>query len=116
MRVSGYEIPDKKKLLISLRTIFGIGKTRASIILKHLNVSEDFKTKDLTSDMIVQIENFINQNYKVGSELQSANYAILRAHAAINLIRAKRKRLGLPRHGRTKSNAKTTRRLRKGGI
>ena len=47
-RIAGVDIPNEKRVVISLTYIYGIGPTRASKILKEAGISEDIRVKDLT--------------------------------------------------------------------
>ena len=47
-RISGIDIPKEKRGVISLTYIYGIGISRAKMILKSANVSEDKKVSDWT--------------------------------------------------------------------
>ena len=47
-RIAGVDIPNEKRVVISLTYIYGIGPARASTILKEAGVSEDIRVKDLT--------------------------------------------------------------------
>ena len=46
-RISGVDIPNNKRVVISLTYIYGIGKPTAEEILKNANVSVDKRVKDL---------------------------------------------------------------------
>ena len=45
-RISGVDIPNNKRVVISLTYIYGIGKPTAEEILKNANVSVDKRVKD----------------------------------------------------------------------
>ena len=49
-RVLNIEIPNNKRVVISLTYIYGIGKSLASKILKDAKVDENIKVSDLTED------------------------------------------------------------------
>ena len=46
-RIAGVDIPDNKRVDISLTYIFGIGTTISSRILKNASIDPSKKTKDL---------------------------------------------------------------------
>ena len=56
-RFAGVDIPNNKRVVISLTYIYGIGPSTASKILKECGISEDIRTKDLTTEQ----ENAIRQ-------------------------------------------------------
>ena len=45
-RISGIDIPKEKRGVISLTYIYGIGISRAKMILKSANVSQDKKVSE----------------------------------------------------------------------
>ena len=54
-RIAGVDIPNEKRVVISLTYIYGIGPTRASKILKEAGISEDIRVKDLTEQQLSAI-------------------------------------------------------------
>ncbi len=111
MRISGINIPEKLVLREGLRKIFGIGHTRALYICEKVGLDSGIRVKDVTPEQSKAIQEIIESEFKVGSELiQEKNRFIL---DAIHMQNYKGKRLlkGLPVNGqRTKSNSKTSRR------
>ena len=67
-RISGVDIPNEKRIVISLQYIYGVGETTAKNILKAANVSEDIRTKDLTEDQLSAIRSQVAK-YKVEGDL-----------------------------------------------
>ena len=51
-RIKGVDIPNEKRVEVSLTYIFGIGKQLANRILKATNVDPSKKAKDLTEEEI----------------------------------------------------------------
>ena len=51
-RIAGVDIPNEKRVVISLQYIYGIGETTAENILKNAGVSEDIRVKDLTEEQL----------------------------------------------------------------
>ena len=47
-RIKGVDIPDNKRIEISLTYIYGIGRNLAKQILKEVNIDPATKTKDLS--------------------------------------------------------------------
>ena len=54
-RIAGVDIPNEKRVVISLQYIYGIGETTAENILKNAGVSEDIRVKDLTEEQLGKI-------------------------------------------------------------
>ena len=54
-RIIGVDIPENKRVLISLTYIYGIGLSTAKKILSKAKVSEDIRAKDLDENQISMI-------------------------------------------------------------
>ena len=63
-RIAGVDIPNDKRVVISLTYIFGIGKPLSQEILKKVIISEDKRVKDLTEEELTAIRNEL-AHYKV---------------------------------------------------
>jgi len=113
-RIAGVDIPNDKRIEISLQYIYGIGPHFASLILKEANIAPETKAKDLTEDEVSRIAGIIDRNYVVEGQLRrqiSQNIARLKD---IGCYRGLRHRRGLPVRGqRTRSNARTRKGPRK---
>ena len=49
-RIAGVDIPNEKRVVISLTYVYGIGLATSKKILAAAGISEDIRVKDLTSD------------------------------------------------------------------
>ena len=58
-RVIGIDIPSKKRLVISLTYIYGIGLHRSKEIIERLGLNPDMHAEDLTQEQIVQLNNLL---------------------------------------------------------
>lgn len=107
-RIAGVDIPNEKRVVVSLTYIYGIGPTFSRAILKDAQIDENTRAKDLTEDQISHIASIIDRNYVVEGQLRrqvTQNIARLRD---IHCYRGLRHRKGLPVRGqRTKTNART---------
>jgi small subunit ribosomal protein S13 len=107
-RIAGVDIPNNKKIGISLRYLFGVGPTNALEVLKEANIEPDRKASELTEEELAQITTVLENGYVVEGALRrqvSQNVARLRD---IGCYRGLRHRRGLPVRGqRTQSNART---------
>ena len=54
-RIKGVDIPNDKRVEISLTYIYGIGRNLSKTILKNANVDLDKKAKDLSEDELARI-------------------------------------------------------------
>ena len=61
-RIAGTDLPKKKRLVIALTYIFGVGDTRAKQICKGVNLDESMHTDNLTDEQVVQLRNYIDEN------------------------------------------------------
>lgn len=108
IRILGVELPTKKRLVIGLRAVYGIGPTRSFQVCKGVDISEDVRIKDLDPAQVSQIADYINENYKVEGELRREISANIERLKSIKCYRGLRLRARLPVHGqRTKSNSRT---------
>lgn len=114
-RLLGVDIPNDKKLPISLRYIFGVGPARADFIVKSLGLDPHMRAKDLNEEQINKIMAFIaEKKYTVEGDLRREQATNLKRLQAINCYRGIRHRRGLPVRGqRTQTNARTRKGKRK---
>jgi small subunit ribosomal protein S13 len=112
-RIIGVDIPNEKRVVISLTYLYGIGKPLAQQILKDTNISEDIRVKDLTEDQLVAITNEVKK-YKVEGDLRRDIALNIKRLQEIGSYRGLRHRKGLPVRGqRTRTNARTRKGPRK---
>jgi len=112
-RLLGVDIPNRKKIEFSLRYIYGVGPTRAKLILEVTGIDPNRRTQDLNEHEISQISNYImDQKIMVEGDLRRAVTNNLKRLQSIRCYRGLRHQRGLPVRGqRTITNART----RKGG-
>ena len=112
-RISGIDIPKERRGVISLTYIYGIGISRAKMILKSANVSEDKKVSEWTDDDTANIRSAVSQ-LVIEGELRAENQINIKRLMDIGSFRGIRHRLGLPLRGqRTKNNSRTRKGKRK---
>ena len=112
-RISGIDIPKEKRGVISLTYIYGIGISRAKMILKSANVSEDKKVSEWTDDDTANIRSAVSQ-LVIEGELRAENQINIKRLMDIGCYRGIRHRTGLPLRGqRTKNNSRTRKGKRK---
>ena len=112
-RISGVDIPKQKRGVIALTYIFGIGKSRATRILKKAKVSQDSKVLDWTDEETGRIRDVVS-SFKIEGELRSENQINIKRLMDIGCYRGIRHRTGLPLRGqRTKNNSRTRKGKRK---
>ena len=113
-RIAGIDIPNNKKVDVSLRYIYGIGANNALAICHKTNVSSETKVRDLTEDELSRLREVIDKDYIVEGDLRREINGHIRRLIEIGCYRGVRHRRGLPVHGqRTRTNARTKRGARK---
>ena len=106
-RIAGVDIPNEKRIVISLTYIFGIGLPTAKKILAAVNISEDIRVKNLSEEQLTAIRNEVAK-YKVEGDLRREVSLNIKRLSEIGCYRGLRHRRGLPVRGqRTKTNART---------
>ena len=109
-RIARVDIPENKRVLISLTYIYGIGKRISQDILKKANIDSSVKTSQLTDDDVSRIRQLIESEYLVEGELRVEVQNNIKRLQEIVSYRGVRHRKKLPCRGqRTKSNARTRR-------
>lgn len=110
LRIAGVNIPDEKRIEISLTYVFGIGPATAVKILDSLKISKQTRTKDLTEDEQNQIRDFVEKKYSVEGELKHKIRTNVKRLKEVGAYRGIRHQRGLPVRGqRTKTNNRTVR-------
>ena len=113
-RIVGVDIPDNKRGEIALTYVYGIGRSRANMILEKAGVDKDLKVKEWNDDQFAAIREVIGNNYKVEGELRSEVQMSIKRLMDIGCYRGIRHRIGLPVRGQsTKNNARTRKGKRK---
>lgn len=107
-RIIGIDIPEKKRLVISLTYLYGIGPHKAVEICDKLKLNPSTRVKDLSSDDIAKINTILQSDYTVEGDLRRQVRDNIQRLIKINSYRGMRHRTGLPVRGqRTKTNSRT---------
>lgn len=107
-RIAGVNIPDNKRLVISLTYVFGIGLTTSRKICSSLKISESKRVKDLTDKELVDIRGYIEQNVQVEGDLRREVNLNIKKEKDMRSYRGTRHIKRLPVRGQnTHSNART---------
>lgn len=113
-RIAGVDIPNEKRVDISLRYIYGIGPTSAASICDRTGIARETKTRDLTDAELSRIRELLEKEYLVEGDLRRDVRQNIQRLIEINCYRGIRHRRGLPVRGqRTKTNARTKRGARR---
>lgn len=106
-RILGIDIPNDKKIKISLQYLHGIGDTSASKLLTSVGVDPDRRAKDVTDEELARIADYVDKNLVVEGQLRRQIAQNIQRLKEIGCYRGLRHRKGLPVRGqRTRSNAR----------
>jgi len=107
-RISGVNIPPKKRLVISLTYIYGIGLPIAKRICKDTKLSEDKRVKDLNDEDLIKLRAIIERNFKVEGDLRREVSLNIKKKKDLRTYEGLRHIKRLPVRGQnTHSNART---------
>lgn len=113
MRIAGITIPDDKQLAYGLTAIYGIGLSRAKLILKEVGISNDKKPTELNTTE----ENAIREKveaFRIEGDLKREIASNVKRLKDIQSYRGSRHAKRLPARGqRTKTNARTLKGVKK---
>ena len=106
--VSGVNIPDHKRVEIALRSVFGIGATRARKVASEANLEDNPRVRDLAEDQLSRIREIIDRSFKVEGDLRREVQMNIRRKIEIRCFQGIRHVRGLPVNGqRSRTNART---------
>lgn len=107
-RIAGVNIPTNKRVLISLRYIYGIGPANAKVICEQLGIPEERRVNQLTDEEILKLRELIDREYRVEGDLRRETAMNIKRLMDMACYRGLRHRKGLPVRGqRTHTNART---------
>jgi small subunit ribosomal protein S13 len=116
-RIAGVDLPPKKRALIGLTYIYGIGRSRSHSILYRAGVNPDKKIGELSEEEISRIRQIIEEEGAVEGDLRKEVQMNIRRLIEMGSYRGLRHRRGLPVRGqRTHTNARTRKGPRRGTI
>lgn len=113
-RIIGVDIPKEKRIDVSLRYLYGIGKTTSAALLKEAGIDAAKRAKDLSEEEISRITAVIQKTYRVEGDLRREISQNIKRLMDIGSYRGLRHKKSLPVRGqRTKTNARTRKGPRK---
>ena len=106
-RIKGVDIPNDKRIEISLTYIYGIGRQLSKTILNDAKVDLNKKAKDLTDDELSRIRKEVDKYLTEGDLRREINLNI-KTKKEINSYQGTRHKKNLPVRGqKTSRNART---------
>lgn len=113
-RILGIDVPDNKRLEISLTYIYGVGRRLSNEIISKLGLNPDMRAHKLSQDEIARINHMLQSEYVVEGDLRRQVQNNIKRLISIHSYRGLRHRSGLPVRGqRTRTNARTRKGKRK---
>jgi small subunit ribosomal protein S13 len=107
-RLIGVEIPDSKRLEVSLTYIYGIGRTTAAKVCRELHLDPGMRPRELSEEQLTNLANHIQGTMSVEGQLRREVAGNISRLRDIACYRGLRHRRGLPVNGqRTRTNART---------
>jgi small subunit ribosomal protein S13 len=107
-RISGVDLPKKKRIEYGLTYIFGIGLKSSRDILTKAGISLDKRVHELSEDEIAAIRKVIQADFMVEGDLRKQVAMNIKGLMDLGSYRGIRHRRGLPVRGqKTKTNART---------
>ena len=105
--ISGVNIPDSKRVEISLTSIFGIGSTLARQAASAAGIEENPRVKDLTETELSRLREIVERGYRVEGDLKREIQTNIRRKIEVRCYQGLRHTRGLPVRGqRTSTNAR----------
>lgn len=110
MRLFGINIPDQKRIDVSLTYFYGIGRKTAQDLLKAVNIDPAKRTKDIDPEETNKIREYIEKNLKIEGDLRQIIRSNINRLKEIGSYRGMRHARRLPVRGqRTRTNSRTVR-------
>ena len=115
-RISGVNLPPRKRIEYGLTYVYGIGLHSAQAILKELKINFDTRVKDLSDQEVFAIQKKVSDEYTTEGDLRKEVLMSIKRLQEIGSYRGMRHKKGLPSRGqRTKTNARTRKGPRRAG-
>ena len=109
-RIAGVNIPENKRIVISLTYIYGIGNSLSKKILEEMKMDINKKASELSSKEVNDLKEYIEKTYKIEGDLRRQIMINVKRLKDIGAWRGLRHIKGLPVRGqRTKTNNRTVR-------
>lgn len=111
-RIKGVDIPNEKRVVISLTYIYGIGKKTSEKILDAVKIDHNIRVKDLSKEQLAVISNEVSK-HTVEGDLRREVSMNIKTEMEIGSYRGLRHRKGLPVRGqRTNRNCRSSKKRR----
>ena len=113
-RLLGVDIPNDKKVAISLTYLYGVGPKVAREVCVKNNIDTEKPARDLDEDELSRLSTMLERDYTVEGPLRRLMTQSINRLREIKCYRGLRHRMSLPVRGqRTRTNARTRKGPRK---
>ncbi len=107
-RISGVDVPGKKRIVIALTYVYGVGLTTSKKILETAGIDESVRADDLSEEQLTKIRSVIDAGFKVEGDLRREVQGNIKRLKDLSAYRGQRHIRKLPCRGqRTHTNART---------
>jgi len=107
-RIAGVDLPKRKRVVIGLTYIYGIGHSLSQKVLSKLEIDPNIKIEELSEEQVNNIRKLISSEYSVEGELRTQVSINIKRLMDLGCYRGLRHRRSLPVRGqRTSTNART---------
>ncbi len=107
-RISGVDVPGKKRIVIALTYVYGVGLTTSKKILETAGIDESVRADDLSEEQLTKIRSVIDAGFKVEGDLRREVQGNIKRLKDLSTYRGQRHIRKLPCRGqRTHTNART---------
>lgn len=108
--IVGVNIPDNKRVEISLTSIFGIGPVQSKLIVQKADIENNPRVRDLSESELNRLREIVDRESMVEGDLRREVSTNIRRLIEIGCYRGLRHRRSLPTRGqRTRTNARSRR-------
>jgi small subunit ribosomal protein S13 len=113
-RIAGVDLPRNKRVEIALQYIYGVGKTRAKMLMTEAGFEPTLRTDALTDEHLAKLRAIIERHFKVEGDLRREVGLSIKRLMDLGCYRGLRHKKGLPVRGQsTRHNARTRKGPRK---
>ena len=107
-RIAGVDIPAKKRVIIALTYIFGVGPKIAEKILDEAGIDVDIRAESLSDSQVAKIREIIDAKFRVEGDLRREIQTNIKRLKDLGSYRGLRHIRNLPVRGqRSHTNART---------
>ncbi len=116
-RISGVDLPNRKRVEIGLTYIYGIGRTRSKSLLHRAGIDFNKRVSDLSEEEVNKLRTILEEEGAIEGDLRKELSLNIKRLIEMGSYRGLRHRRGLPTRGqRTHTNARTRKGPRRGTV